>query len=51
MNWASCPMPSGLETARTDLTPNEGFTAGSMSITLGGVALLLGSIGALGSDA
>ncbi len=28
-----------LETARTDLTPNEGFTAGSMSITLGGVAL------------
>tara|TARA_B100001996_G_scaffold160614_1_gene122486 strand:+ start:1384 stop:3489 length:2106 start_codon:yes stop_codon:yes gene_type:complete len=28
-----------LETARTDLTPNEGITAGSMSITIGGQAL------------
>ena len=28
-----------LETARTDRTPNEGFTAGSMSITFGGQAL------------
>ncbi len=28
-----------LETARTDRTPNEGLTAGSMSITFGGAAL------------
>ena len=28
-----------LETARTDLTPNEGITAGSMSITIGGQTL------------
>ncbi|MDE0694899.1 MAG: molybdopterin-dependent oxidoreductase, partial [Boseongicola sp.] len=28
-----------LETARTDRTPNEGFTAGSMSISFGGQAL------------
>ena len=33
------PSSIHLETARTDLTPNEGITAGSMSITIGGVAL------------
>ncbi len=35
----SSPSSIILETARTDLTPNEGITAGSMSITIGGQAL------------
>ena len=33
------PSSITLETARTDLTPNEGITAGSMSITIGGQTL------------
>lgn len=33
------PDDISLETARTDRTPDEGFTAGSMSITFGGQAL------------
>lgn len=33
------PQSIALETARTDRTPNEGFTAGSMSITFGGQSL------------
>ena len=33
------PDAVALETARTDRTPNEGITAGSMSISFGGQAL------------
>ena len=33
------PEKISLQTARTDMTPNEGFTAGSMSIVHGGQSL------------
>lgn len=33
------PGDIALQTARTDRTPNEGYTAGSMSISVGGLAL------------